>query len=191
MNESLFRWINGWPESLSPVFVFFSEATKHPAGKVLFVALALALIASGKKGRAAFVFGAIALGIANATTDVLKASFQMPRPCVELEDVILRVGKLTSYGTASAHSANMAALATVFILVWGVRGTFWVPVALITGLSRIYVGVHYPSQVLLGWTCGVFAALVVVKTWEAWNRARQAREEGEELADGQHPAGPG
>lgn len=191
MNASLFRWINGWPDSFSPVFVFFSEATKHPAGKALFVAVAIALLFSGKKGRSALVMGIIALALANEITDVLKAGFPMLRPCVELPDVVLRVGKLTSSGTASAHSANMAALATVFVLIWGVRGTFWVPVALITGLSRIYVGVHYPSQVLLGWTCGVFAALVVVKTWEAWVRARQTREEGEEPAGEQHPAGSG
>ena len=39
----------------------------------------------------------------------------------------------------------------------------WILVALFTGLSRIYVGVHYTSQVLLGWVCGALIALLTIK----------------------------
>lgn len=187
MDTSLFRWINGWPEGLAPIFVFFSEATKLPVGRVLFVLLALAFVFAGKTSRKALILGIVSVLIANEVTDVLKHNWPVLRPCVELSGVNTRTGVLTSPGTASAHSANMAALAAVFVLIWGWRGSFWVPIAFLTGLSRIYVGVHYPSQVVFGWACGVFAALVVVKTWEAWGNRK--REEVAEVAGPEHPPG--
>ncbi len=113
--------------------------------------------------------------LANGITDVLKAGFQGLRPSVELADAIIRVDRLTSFGTASAHSANMAAVAYVFTRTFGVWGIPWIVVALMTGLSRIYVGVHYPTQVLLGWSCGVLAAFMVTETWEAFLRVRSRR----------------
>ena len=172
MNETVFRWINGWPDSFAPFFVFFSEATKTTVGKALFVAAAVVFAVSGNNGRKALFFFFLAVVLANTITNVFKEALPMLRPCAELDGVILRTGQLTSMGTASAHSANMASLATVIAMVWGWRGTFWVPIALFTGLSRIYVGVHYPSQVLLGWICGIFAGWLVVKAWDASVRVR-------------------
>lgn len=172
MDEALFRWINGWPDAVAPFFVFMSEATKTSVGKVLFAILALAFLVRSNETRKALFLGVAALGLANTITNVLKEGLPDLRPCVELSDITLRVGRLTSFGTASAHSANMASLATMFILVFGWRGAFWVPVALAVGLSRIYVGVHYPSQVLLGWLCGVFASEVVFHVWQALLRLR-------------------
>jgi undecaprenyl-diphosphatase len=97
-------------------------------------------------------------------TDILKAWLQVPRPCVELRETVnLRVNMMTSFGTASAHSGNMMAIATLFVFGAGWRyGLVWVIVAILTGISRIYVGVHYPSQVVFGWSCGVVVATI---TW--------------------------
>ena len=189
MDVTLFRWINGWPDSLSPFFVFLSEATKLPLGKALFAVLAIVFLVAGNKTRKALFLGVASILIANEVTDVLKHNWPVLRPCVELANVNMRTGLLTSPGTASAHSANMAALATTFILVWGWRGSFWVPIALFTGLSRIYVGVHYPSQVVFGWTCGALAALIVGKTWGAWVKRRS--EKVTETPSLEHPAGLG
>lgn len=153
------------------MFVFFSEATKMPVGKILFGLVGLALLIHPKTRRAA-IFSILGVVLANLTCDVLKASFQGVRPCVELADVNLRVGKLTSFGTASAHSANMAAVATVFIRQHKWWGTPWLVVALLTGLSRIYVGVHYPYQVALGWIVGAFSAYLLLETWNAYRRRK-------------------
>lgn len=174
MDEVIFRWINGWPDSPAPLFVFLSDATKMTSGRIVLGLVAVAMLAINNLTRKALFLGLVGVGLANEITDVLKSTFPDPRPCVELSDIVLRVGMLTSSGTASAHSANMAALATIFWLALGWRGAFWVPVALLTGLSRIYVGVHYPGQVLFGWACGVFAGVVVWYTWAAFVSRREA-----------------
>jgi undecaprenyl-diphosphatase len=80
---------------------------------------------------------------------------------------------LDSSGTSSAHSANMAAIATVMALETGRWGIPWIAVALLTGISRIYTGVHYPSQVLLGWTVGVLSGIILSKGWSAIKNYRQ------------------
>lgn len=177
LNRRVFYWINGWPEEMSPVFWFFSEATKQGWVKISLGLLVLALILIGSKTRKTVLLALPAWILANGFTEALKTAIALPRPCVELPDVHLYVGQLTTYGTASSHSANMAAIAFVFTYYMKWWGAPWIAVALLTGLSRIYVGVHYPYQVLLGWTCGILCGLIVCHTWEAFRRLRVLKRE--------------
>ena len=66
----------------------------------------------------------------------------------------------------------MAAVA--FVMIYYLRGVSWVwlGVAVLTGLSRIYVGVHYPSQVLFGWIVGILSGAVTVCVFE-WLQRRK------------------
>jgi undecaprenyl-diphosphatase len=172
VDESLFRWINEWPQTLEPVFLFFSEGNKWTPVRLGLLAVALGF-AIYRPTRTAVLLALLAWPLANAMSDVLKFSIQMPRPCVTLHDVILRVQMMTSPGMPSAHSANMAAVATAFTIRAGPWwGAPWVAVALLTGLSRVYVGVHFPSQVFAGWMTGVFAAWLLATAGRALVRMR-------------------
>jgi undecaprenyl-diphosphatase len=185
LDRAVFYWINGWPEGLRGIMWFFSQATSLPWFKLLLAAFALAMIAASRLTRRAMVQALVAFPLANELTDVIKAAFPFPRPyqaSAEMTGVIHRLGESSSYGTASAHSANMAAVA--FVMCWHLRwwGVPWALIALLTGISRIYNGDHFPHQVLLGWLCGCFVALVVIRTWEAYLRMRDPRRD--EHADG-------
>ncbi len=179
LNRSIFDWINRWPEGLTPVMRFFSEAMSYGWFKAFLGLLVIGMLWAGPKTRWAAVQALIAFPIANGLTDLFKHLLPENRPFVDLApDVILRIGHLPealehpSFGTASAHSANMAAVAFVFTYRLGWWGSPWVLVAFFTGLSRVYCGVHYPYQVLLGWTCGVLMALLVTKTWDTFAKRR-------------------
>jgi undecaprenyl-diphosphatase len=186
LDVGLFDWINHWPQSLHVFLKFFSVALGLPIVKIGFGILLIAMLIRNPITRKAAIIAVISVGIANTLTNVAKEAFPTNRPFqdrafvkvsdddreVPADRILLRVGYSDSKGTASAHSANMAALA--FVMVYFLRkwGTPWIAVALLTGISRIYTGAHYPSQVMLGWLSGLFAAFVVIKTWEAWTRMR-------------------
>ena len=164
-NLRLFRAINGWPESWAPFWQFFSEAANHLWFRLIMLALVVLMVALGKGPRETVLRALIAFPIANGMTDLFKYVVPEPRPFQELSGVILREGYSLSHGTASAHAANMAAVAIVFTLGLRWWGVPWVVVAVLTGISRVYVGVHYPYQVLLGWTCGIVAGVAVAMVW--------------------------
>lgn len=177
LNEALFRWINGWPNGLAPVFYVFNEGFDWWTVRIL-VAGFLVFVGS-RKGLATVGLLIVGVLLANESTDFAKQLGQELRPCVELSDISLRVDLLTSYGTASAHSANTAVFATVLIAMHG-RGFWpWAALAVMTGLARIYGGAHYPSQVLFGWVLGILVgvALVYSYRWTARTKNNEQRTE--------------
>ncbi len=102
------------------------------------------------------------------TSSLMKPGFQRLRPCHEntLESVSTvndNCGGL--YGFPSSHAANTMALAVFITGIWGVRSTlslFMILWSLVIGYSRIYLGVHYPGDVLVGFLLGAFSSVLIV-----------------------------
>jgi undecaprenyl-diphosphatase len=162
---------------------FFSEATSYKWFRIFLILLALALIAANPKTRRTTVQALIVFPLSDGTTNLCKHFWPELRPYQELPDVVLHTlgthpvfgtgaHDAANFGTVSAHSANMAAVAFVFCYHLKWWGSPWVVIAFITGLSRIYLAAHYPYQVLLGWLTGMAIAFAVCKTWDLANAAR-------------------
>lgn len=172
-DAAIFRWINRWPEGLSGFMDFASNSLKERWFLALIVLYVVGMVFYHPKTRRAILLALVSFPLANELTDVLKDVFPWQRPFQEFPtEVILRAGTSDSMGTASAHAANNAAIACVLTMCLGRGGWPWIGVAFLVGISRIYNGVHWPTQVVLGWLCGAFAGLVVLKTWEAFERRR-------------------
>jgi len=188
VDVSIFRWINiSWAAPLlDTVFRFFSFAIELVSLRVALLIIVAAMLWRGSRSRPAGVLAVVAWPISNALSDVFKHTFQALRPYAEL-DGVRRLEDYSStqpvwwsnapiesvaFGTMSAHSANMAAVAMVMCLKLKWWGAPWVFIALLTGLSRVYVGAHYPSQVLLGWMGGALCGWIVVKTWETYQNRK-------------------
>jgi undecaprenyl-diphosphatase len=99
------------------------------------------------------------------TSGLLKPWVQRPRPC-HLDGLRQFVHLVENhcggaYGFASSHAANFFALAT--FVGWFLRDRYrWIAIGLffiaaLVALSRVYLGVHYPGDVLAGAVIGVFA----------------------------------
>jgi len=174
-DRAVFHWINRWPGYWEAPMRFFSEGLNYPWVKALLAIMLLAMILSGKQTRRAAVLALLAVPLSNLVTDIFKKGIPMPRPLNDpnLTDCIMRVGYSDSAGTASAHSANMMAAGVMFVIHLRWFGAPWFALAVFVGLSRIYNGAHYPSQVLLGWVVGAFMAISVHLIAE---RVRKGRE---------------
>ncbi|MFQ5607898.1 MAG: phosphatase PAP2 family protein [Candidatus Zixiibacteriota bacterium] len=115
---------------------------------------------------------ALALGDFLAAT-ALKPLFERARPCqapVMFENLRLLVNCGPAFSFPSAHATNSFAVATFFFwiahTVRAGRQLRWslLPLAVLIALSRVFVGVHYPGDILagavLGALCGIGVALV-------------------------------
>lgn len=187
LDYQLFRWINGWPESLEPFFYALSEGNKMLAGRLVLLVIVGTLIAIPKTRRAGIV-GLLGFVLANGITEVLKTAVPYARPsmpvaqamdngvplaeAMKLVDYHIRVKPLNGFGTASSHAANTMVFAVALFLARQRVAWLFAVLAVLIGLSRVYVGVHTPFQVLFGWVCGGFAAFLLWEMGAALDRMR-------------------
>ena len=116
--------------------------------------LVSAILALRKKPRAALLLAAIVL-IERSSVDGLKLAIARARP-----DLALLPYMPTSYSFPSGHSANSMAVFTAVALIALPRRPgaliLAIGLAILIGLTRIFLGVHWPSDVVGGWAWGLF-----------------------------------
>lgn len=114
---------------------------------------------------------ALLITVTDQLANFFKYGVQRPRPCHDIElNTLVRLVKSScggTYGYFSAHAASSFALATFFSSIFKDKIRFVGPLlifwALMVSYSRIYIGVHYPLDVLSGLIIGVFFGWVFSK----------------------------
>ncbi|MBR6079648.1 MAG: phosphatase PAP2 family protein [Treponema sp.] len=117
-----------------------------------------------KKTRRAAIFALVALILGIVLNDVIiKHIICRPRPFETILELIPIVKKPTSFSCPSGHSATAFATAlTLFLCTKKLIGIPALFFAAVMAFSRMYVGVHYPSDVILGIAVGCASAVLVL-----------------------------
>lgn len=170
-----FRFINDTLSNgvLDVVLPLFSHNPLFVPGVVL--ASTLLLWKGGRRGRLYLVLLALTILLGEALViQQLKDLFDRPRPFQSLPEVRLLAGRGDHGSMPSGHSANWFA-GTVVTFLFYRRSVWWMlPIACLVALSRPYVGVHYPSDILVGALLGASYGWLMVQGAQAlWTWAGQ------------------
>ena len=150
-------WFQSLGDWLKPVMLFFTQLG-HPAAYLLIISF-LYWGVDSKLGQRIAVFTLFS-GITNV---IIKWLFHVPRP-YWVDARIRPIGNAsTAFGFPSGHAQTSLAWTMIGrgSFKWRGRAVLFAGIVLI-GISRVYLGVHSPFQVLIGWLLGI---LLMIAYW--------------------------
>jgi membrane-associated phospholipid phosphatase len=170
LDVDLFRLIN--ETGSNPLF---DKIMPFISGNAFFipalVILGVLLICKGRsRGIICVLMLALAVGLCDGwICRLIKEVVARPRPFLTLNDVHVLIGKGGSFSMPSSHAANWFAATMVMAVYFRRSLWFTLPAACLVSYSRVYNGVHYPSDVLVGALVGAgFAAAVLWAIDSLW-----------------------
>ncbi|MEF2966955.1 phosphatase PAP2 family protein [Paenibacillus sp. M1] len=107
----------------------------------------------------------VALAISHIPVALAKKKYPRLRPYMTLPGTNTFRNPLTDHSFPSGHTTAIFSVTMPFIALQPGLVLLLGPVALIVAISRIYLGLHYPSDVLAGAAIGSFVALGTVAFW--------------------------
>ena len=165
-------WVHPWLDA------FFGWVSQKPtfSHPLLLIILIFLIKDWGRSGLRLWFLLILFIGLGDMFGNFLKHLILQPRPCAELQDSVrlvmepFNVGcSFTPHGMPSNHALNFfltASFLGVALRSWRWGISFGL-IAITVAVSRVYLGVHYPSQVLagaiVGTLLGSFVAIAVLR----------------------------
>lgn len=172
-DRSLFTALAGGRPLIDPLLPRLSHAADHG---LLWWGVAAALGTTKGRRRPAAARGLLGLGVASVIANgPAKFVFRRDRPPTHGIPPLRRLSRdMSTFSFPSGHAASAAAFATGVALDAPAAAVPVAALAAAVAFSRVYVGVHYPGDVLAGVALGVGAGLLTTKVMprRPWAPAR-------------------
>ena len=153
----LLRWLNHGlrHNAFRTTMIFVSRL----GDGVLWYSLAVALLLwQGFSAWRAFLAAALAIAFCIALFKALKKRTSRPRPFEVMSDLQTAIPPLDQWSFPSGHAMNAFAAAVLVQIFFAPLALIIWPMAVLIALSRIALGLHYPSDVVVGAGLGALLA---------------------------------
>lgn len=128
---------------------------------IIWIAVGLIMLIPKKTRKCGIMVLAALLVMLVANNIILKNLIARPRPCATYPELVELVHIPTSYSFPSGHTVSAMAVAFTILTQHKKLGIVAVIMAFLMGLSRLYVGVHFPTDVYGGIIVGAAIAFAV------------------------------
>lgn len=158
------------------VFDFFFITITEAKFWIIPAIIAAVFFIKHEKRKAVVILGLAVITVAISdpvSSQILKPLFGRHRPCHPeffIQGGNFLAGMKTSLSFPSSHAMNMFAQATLFSCFYPSKSPVFFGFALLIGISRIYVGVHYPSDIVGGAFFGIIIAYSIYSIFYFFNR---------------------
>ena len=163
------------------IFTFFNSSIANPVFDIFFpiitnqdiwiipilLGIIILSIRGGTKGRIASIVLIIGVILADySSAQIIKPYFQRLRPSHDILDQIrLLVPKGGIYGFVSSHAAKMYVSASILGYFYSKQKRLFFTIASLVAFSRVYVGVHYPADIVFGGLLGYGLGWITITSW--------------------------
>ncbi|MFA9195242.1 phosphatase PAP2 family protein [Flavobacterium sp. FBOR7N2.3] len=171
LDVQLLVYLNGLgSESYDGLWLFITKQTNWIPLFLILLYLIYKKI-GGKQTLYVLLFISLLILITDQTTNLVKYGVQRLRPCnnPDIDSIIRIVKSSKSFSFFSGHASNsMAAAMFIYLLIkpyfkYTILLFLW---PLIFAYSRIYLGLHYPLDILSGYLFGMMTGLFIYRIYQ-------------------------
>lgn len=172
LDGNILLWIQEYIRNdfLTPIFKFITSLGDEG---YVWIAIAVLLLFVKNYRKVGLMVGGSLLGSLVFNNMIVKNIVARPRPYRMIETLSILIPEPGEYSFPSGHtSSSFAAGVVLYLMLPKKYGIPAMVLAFLIGISRLYVGVHYPTDVLGGMVMGTLIAVGVVKVTEVIQRKR-------------------
>ncbi|WP_251026984.1 phosphatase PAP2 family protein [Bacillus sp. ISL-46] len=137
--------------------LFFRTVTHLGGARITIAATFFLLILSPREIRLIAIASALALSASHIPVHFAKLLFPRKRPYLRIEKTKFPANPLQDHSFPSGHTTAIFSVVTPYVLFIPLLSYVLIPLGLCVGISRIYLGLHYPSDVIAGGILGTLS----------------------------------
>lgn len=154
----MFRWVNKRQHILTD---WLMNRITHMGGATLTILFTLGMsIFGASPWNEVAMQSFLALTLSHVPVHIMKKKYPRLRPYLVLPHINICKKPLTDHSFPSGHTTAIFAVVIPFVLAWPLLGLMLLPLALLVAISRMYLGLHYPSDCAAGAIIGTLSAIV-------------------------------